>query len=184
MSEKTTTRPQTANISPFGLRMQPELKELVESAAKANGRSMNAEVVARLERSFSTPEKLKDLLPSIDALVKAQERQEIISNALIAALIDGGKADASNEVLNKALKRLIIDVGVFDHQNHKPGEPESAAHRLLEAGIEQVLSRDAASGNEHARSAADEKFNKVTQEILKDAKAKSTVKRIPSSPKK
>lgn len=44
-----------ANIPPFGLRMQPILKEAVSTAAKANNRSMNAEIVARLEQSFNWP---------------------------------------------------------------------------------------------------------------------------------
>lgn len=50
-SPNTTTAP-TGNIAPFGLRMLPALKERLEAAAKASGRSMNAEVVARLQDSF------------------------------------------------------------------------------------------------------------------------------------
>ncbi|WP_426391928.1 Arc family DNA-binding protein [Variovorax sp. R-27] len=50
-SPTTTTAP-TGNIAPFGLRMLPELKERIEAAAKASGRSMNAEITDRLERSF------------------------------------------------------------------------------------------------------------------------------------
>ncbi|MGB3831196.1 MAG: Arc family DNA-binding protein [Mesorhizobium sp.] len=42
-----------ANIAPFGLRMQPDLKSRVEEAAKANNRSLNAEIVDRLEYTFS-----------------------------------------------------------------------------------------------------------------------------------
>lgn len=53
---KPTTRPPTAHIAPFGVRMQPELKERLEQAAQQSGRSLNAELVARLERSFDTPE--------------------------------------------------------------------------------------------------------------------------------
>lgn len=41
-----------ANIPPFGLRLQPDLKRQVEEAAKANGRSLNAEITHRLEASF------------------------------------------------------------------------------------------------------------------------------------
>lgn len=40
------------NINPFGLRMQPDLKAKVEEAAARNHRSLNAEIVARLEDSF------------------------------------------------------------------------------------------------------------------------------------
>lgn len=35
------------------LRMPPELRDQVEESAKANGRSMNAEIVHRLEQSFA-----------------------------------------------------------------------------------------------------------------------------------
>jgi Arc-like DNA binding dprotein len=41
-----------AAIPPFGLRMRPELKRRVEEAARANNRSLNSEIVARLEQSF------------------------------------------------------------------------------------------------------------------------------------
>jgi len=50
-----------ANIPPFGLRMQPDLKAKVEKAAKANNRSLNAEIVSRLEQSFLSEIERKDL---------------------------------------------------------------------------------------------------------------------------
>ncbi len=40
-----------ANIAPFGLRMQPELKEQLEKAARENNRSLNSEIVQRLHDS-------------------------------------------------------------------------------------------------------------------------------------
>jgi hypothetical protein len=43
-----------ANIAPFGLRMQPELKQQIEEQAMASGRSLNAEIVWRLEQSLKT----------------------------------------------------------------------------------------------------------------------------------
>lgn len=47
------------NITPFGLRMQPDLKARIAEAAKQNSRSMNAEIVARLSRSFWIEERLE-----------------------------------------------------------------------------------------------------------------------------
>jgi predicted HicB family RNase H-like nuclease len=44
----------TANIAPFGLRMHPDLKQQIEEQARANGRSLNAEIVWRLEQSLSS----------------------------------------------------------------------------------------------------------------------------------
>lgn len=48
----TPTHRRTAGIAPFGLRMQPDLKERIEAEALANGRSLNAEIVWRLEESL------------------------------------------------------------------------------------------------------------------------------------
>lgn len=42
-----------ANITPFGLRMQPDLKARVELSARENNRSLNAEIVYRLEESLA-----------------------------------------------------------------------------------------------------------------------------------
>ena len=51
---KTTTAP-TGSIAPFGLRMLPELRAKVEESAKESGRSMNAEIVSRIEASYTLP---------------------------------------------------------------------------------------------------------------------------------
>lgn len=39
-------------IPPFGLRLPSDLKQRVQDAATANNRSMNAEIIARLEASL------------------------------------------------------------------------------------------------------------------------------------
>lgn len=49
---KPDDREKVANIVPFGLRMQPDLKRRVEETARANGRSLNAEITHRLEMSL------------------------------------------------------------------------------------------------------------------------------------
>ncbi|WP_081232211.1 Arc family DNA-binding protein [Pseudomonas chlororaphis] len=41
------------DITPFALRMPPELRAQVEDAAKSKGRSLNSEILARLEASFT-----------------------------------------------------------------------------------------------------------------------------------
>lgn len=43
-------------INPFGLRMPAELKARLEDAAHDNRRSLNAEIVARLQESFAPRE--------------------------------------------------------------------------------------------------------------------------------
>jgi predicted HicB family RNase H-like nuclease len=44
----------TSEIAPLGVRMPPELKERLREAASENRRSLNAEVVKRLEQSLDT----------------------------------------------------------------------------------------------------------------------------------
>lgn len=41
-------------IAPFGLRMQPALHAQIKAAAESNGRSMNSEIVSRLEDGGKT----------------------------------------------------------------------------------------------------------------------------------
>ncbi|HEY1998795.1 Arc family DNA-binding protein [Paraburkholderia sp.] len=54
MATKPTRAP-TAHIVPFGLRLQPDVKVRLEEAATKAGRSLNAEIADRLERSFDEP---------------------------------------------------------------------------------------------------------------------------------
>jgi hypothetical protein len=49
-------------IVDVGLRVKEGLRENIERAAEANGNSMNAEIVQRLERSFMAQGLLKDAL--------------------------------------------------------------------------------------------------------------------------
>lgn len=63
------------DINPFGLRMPLELRTQVEAAAKANGRSLNSEILARLQESFES-RKEGDTLQRVSEL--PVELQEVI----------------------------------------------------------------------------------------------------------
>lgn len=83
-----------ANITPFGLRLQPELKRRVEEAAKASGNSLNAEIAVRLEKSFTADdaqrglnEQLRDLRSEVENL---RDRLRLMEG-LVAKIISGGK---------------------------------------------------------------------------------------------
>jgi hypothetical protein len=73
------TRPPTSHLAPFGLRMQPDLRARLEKAAADNGRSMNAEIAARLQDSFEVPAtigvQLKELESTLEDLLHDQEQQ-------------------------------------------------------------------------------------------------------------
>ncbi len=64
-------RQPVASITPFGLRMQPTLKARIEADARANNRSLNAEIVARLQGNDEgdLPE-AKDIIKTLLALVE------------------------------------------------------------------------------------------------------------------
>jgi hypothetical protein len=48
-------------ITPFGLRLPPETKAALERSARDAGRSLNAEIVLRLEASLSQESEMEDL---------------------------------------------------------------------------------------------------------------------------
>lgn len=81
-------RDPVANIAPFGLRMQPELKQVIEDSARANGRSLNAEIVHRLEQSILTGvSEPFDTSHSDNSLMQKLAKAEETIDRLDAALI-------------------------------------------------------------------------------------------------
>jgi len=67
-----------ASITPYGLRMPRELKDVLDTAARQNGRSLNSEIVARLQVSVQTggssPNTVtSDLVGRVDGLAKELE---------------------------------------------------------------------------------------------------------------
>ena len=54
MPSDQNLRKRVSAIPPFGLRLQPDLKRQLEEKAKEGARSLNAEIVARLEFSLET----------------------------------------------------------------------------------------------------------------------------------
>jgi len=63
-------------IPPFGLRMPSEVKDQIEKLAEQNRRSLNAEIVVRLEQSIRQEERL---------CITADELRQIIDAALAKA---------------------------------------------------------------------------------------------------
>lgn len=67
----------------YKLRFPPKLKERIEEAAKASGRSMNAEIVSRLENSFGkvAPDQpfeatMQDYLEKFQALLEEAKKRD------------------------------------------------------------------------------------------------------------
>jgi hypothetical protein len=72
-----------ADIAPFGLRMRPELKRRMEEAAKTNNRSLNSEIIARLEQSFQ--ENHEERLKALEKTVVRLENE----NSALSRRLDG-----------------------------------------------------------------------------------------------
>lgn len=62
------------SLDKFVLRLPEGLRERIANAAKANGRSMNAEIVRVLDESFPPPPSIDTLIMSIDTLAHLAER--------------------------------------------------------------------------------------------------------------
>lgn len=56
MSHRKENHERIRDIAPVGLRLPSDLKVRIRAAAKENGRSINAEIVARLKMSFLVDE--------------------------------------------------------------------------------------------------------------------------------
>lgn len=82
-----------SSIAPFGLRLQPLLKERVTLSAREHNRSINAEIVQRLEDSFMVED--SDLFYS-----NIREEMRDIENRMIE------KIRAQNDGIRKELDEL------------------------------------------------------------------------------
>ncbi len=113
MAKKTETRPSTAAINPFGLRMQPDLRERLEVAASDSGRSLNAEITARLEASFRRSVDDERVVEVVTKLKKALEYAQHDAEVAKAGAVTSGAmvADLLNRMwvgrdMPPALQRL------------------------------------------------------------------------------
>ncbi|QOW45784.1 MULTISPECIES: Arc family DNA-binding protein [Acinetobacter] len=87
------------------LRVPPELKEKIEKSAEENNRSQSAEMVARLEQSFNTPENTRILLEDAVKLTlqAIKDDPSILNNPRVSSAYtpdDGAKKDTV-ELINK-----------------------------------------------------------------------------------
>ena len=64
------------DVNPFGLRLPPELKEELERLAEQNRRSLNAELIVRLEESVQR---------GGQTCITAEEVRQIVEQALAKA---------------------------------------------------------------------------------------------------
>jgi DNA repair exonuclease SbcCD ATPase subunit len=92
-----------ANIAPFGLRMQPELKARVEAEARQNNRSVNAEIVQRLE-TFEELE--KDFKNNTQQLMDAWRDLRVLRGHHKTLETERDAARAELEILREEYKNV------------------------------------------------------------------------------
>ncbi|GEM_PF-2067979 len=108
MSTKKPADEKVSNIPPFGLRMLPGMKDRISRAAIENGRSMNAEIVKRLQdtldfddhRSYAPTISAADL----EAIKDSQGQQPSKEN--------DGQGNAIDQILIE-LKKLQVTVSAI-----------------------------------------------------------------------
>ncbi|MGM1347650.1 Arc family DNA-binding protein [Serratia liquefaciens] len=102
------------NIAPFGLRMPDELRESITERAKANGRSINAEIVQMLEDGLSRSEDSM-VIDQLKAALEARDR-DIESMKVITDLMKQNTALYQEQIAG--LKKMIKDTIGFDVQEY------------------------------------------------------------------
>lgn len=121
----------------FMLRMPDGMRDRLKREAADNNRSLNAEIVARLEKSFEA----NDLLLRADHVITSQERymkaledmnelQKATAKVLGALIMDPKKAEEFKRDQPAQLKRLIEVAGRGGEPEDKAPEREKRKRRL------------------------------------------------------
>lgn len=138
-ARNTTTAP-TGSVAPLGLRLLPELRDKIESAARTNGRSLNAEVSSRLQASFEpkTTERIQDLELEISKqrMATAEERDKAIqySLALMAVAAHVPPAALANSPTVAAIVKEVT--------TNRNAKMLAAAHQMLADAVQTVVDID------------------------------------------
>lgn len=118
-------------IAPLGVRIPDDLKEKIQSQAKANGRSMNAEIVQILEESIGgnnshTPgdqekqiEALKNEIQVLHSYIEIQKRYSELAEEQIALLKQHIKAATGFDVQDY-FNKVVDYKGIEEKHNKKP----------------------------------------------------------------
>lgn len=104
------------DIAPFGLRMKADLKERLYKNAKENKRSLNAELIARLESTLVNTDKFIPAEKAREAAVHARSQiKERILAKCFRDIHEGIQAGINDIYLNLSEFRLDeVDDDVFD----------------------------------------------------------------------
>lgn len=129
------------NINPFGLRMQPALKAALEESAKDAKRSLNAEIVARLEASIFKEAASRSIVPASKAKELAAAARLDIAAELRDQVVEG-----LNNAISKGASHTYIEWVDLDLMQMSKVEfedvTEPLASELRKAGYSVKYDRD------------------------------------------
>ncbi|MEQ4907343.1 Arc family DNA-binding protein [Proteus mirabilis] len=93
------------------IRLPIELKEKVEVTAKENGRSMNAEIVQRLESSFLGDINTDDVIAAKDAIIIANKAKDELSSIIFKRTfkVINNKIRLGHSIFNIELEDLDLE---------------------------------------------------------------------------
>ncbi len=137
MNDTKNSRPATGHLAPFGLRLQPDLKQRLMDSANQSGRSLNAELVARLEASYAnTPDdKYRELVASFS------ESMERITS------LQQKRLQTERALLEADVRVLEYIIKTFEYEHPFSPELRAAADEAL-----AQLRKDIADTNDFASS--------------------------------
>ena len=99
----------------YKLRLPNELKDRVESAAKESGRSMNAEIVSRLEASFADAEPPAG--PTLEILKLGKKQKESFQMSIKRTIdLEQGASPEHLRLLSSMLAAAQEELATIDQQ--------------------------------------------------------------------
>lgn len=94
----------TTQTKPFPLRMPDELREQIAEIAASNKRSLNAEIIARLEQSLKLPAMMDRVVESFKAVDAGHDKKDDLMERMVE-LIEMQKAlgDQQQRIIDQLL---------------------------------------------------------------------------------
>jgi len=118
------------NIAPFGLRMPDELREAIAERAKANGRSMNSEIVQMLTDTLvkdeifagEIDETEKDYFPGGENEKISTSKKELndLMNKAVRAIVDTAADQIAKNAAESMMEAIAEQYDLIPKDNKKP----------------------------------------------------------------
>ncbi|ROR26563.1 Arc-like DNA binding dprotein [Comamonas sp. BIGb0124] len=115
------------------VRLPDGMRDGIKDAAKANGRTMNAEIVARLDTSFTATETSSEILSLIATLqfelsqARYREQVQLTERAMVDEIVQGLVQTLAEQKFDT---RLIKQYNQLERIAHEPRPAESSLQEL------------------------------------------------------